>query len=310
MDDKDFRYVLAIAHYKNFTRAAEHLYLSQPALSRYISNLEKRLGVVLFFRKNKSVQLTQAGRIFCRYAAQALELEDKLHHELAQQSSRTHEVIKVGVPLVVGDYFLSRIMPRIAQSPGIEVDPIADLTGNLHRRLLSKQIDVAIVCNPVSEPDMCSPLLLQEDIYLVGHRSHPALSGYSMEGVDLDHPLIVDFRRMKNATLIHCKPIAIMSYLVEDNLRESHFEMAGEIKASSLDLALELSVQGLGFTGVMRSQLKYGNPDRICQLAPIRLNQCKLPFFLPYHQSRYDTRPGLARFIREVLDEYQSNPFI
>ena len=47
MNDKDFRYVLALAEYKNFTRAAANLYLSQPALSRYISNLEKELGAVL-----------------------------------------------------------------------------------------------------------------------------------------------------------------------------------------------------------------------------------------------------------------------
>ena len=310
MNDKDFRYVLALAEYKNFTRAAANLYLSQPALSRYISNLEKELGAALFDRKDSFVQLTKAGATFCRYAAQALELEDKMRHELKRQTSSTQEIIKVGVPLVVGDYFLSRIMTRIAKNPDIQVDPLADAADNLRRRLLSKQLDAAIVCAPVLEPDMCSDLLLRETLYLVGHRSHPTLSGYATEHADVDHPLQVDYSKLKNVPLIHCKPIAFMSYLVEQTLKDSQFEMAEEIKASSLDLALDLSVQGIGFTGVMRSQLKYGNPERIHQLCPLSLNQCKIPFFLAYHRPRYRARPGLACFIQEVLEEYQMNPHI
>lgn len=63
MDIQQLKYFLCIAKYRNFTKAAEHFYIGQPALSRQIFDLEKQLGVKLFTRSNRSVELTSAGEI-------------------------------------------------------------------------------------------------------------------------------------------------------------------------------------------------------------------------------------------------------
>lgn len=63
MDIQQLKYFLYVAKYRNFTKAAEHFYIGQPALSRQIFDLEKQIGVQLFIRNNRSVELTAAGEV-------------------------------------------------------------------------------------------------------------------------------------------------------------------------------------------------------------------------------------------------------
>lgn len=311
MNEKDYQYTLTIATCKSFSRAAELLYISQPALSRYISTLEKELGVTLFDRSTSPIQLTSAGIRFCSYANAILELESAMLHDLKENALLSGKPIKVGVPFLTGEYMLSRVLPRIMKKyPHIQVDPVQDISSNLCQRLAAHQIDAAFVCTPVSDPAICSEFLLFEDLYLVGWREHPALAGYDTANSDLEHPLILDVSTLKGASLIHCKPIALISYLAEETLKKLQFHPEAEIKASSLPLALDLTAQGVGFTSVMRCQLKYGHPSIIQALCPIPLTDCKLPFYLAYNSLSLRTFPELDIFLKEVLEEYRNAPYI
>jgi len=311
LNEKDYQYTLTVATCKSFSRAAELLYISQPALSRYISNLEKELGVTLFNRSASPIHLTNAGIRFCSYANTILELESTMRHDLRESALLSGKPIKVGVPLLTGEYMLSRILPRVIKKyPHMQIDPIQDISNNLCQRLAAHQIDAAFVCSPVSDPSICSELLLSEDIYLVGNRKHSALAEYDTAHADLAHPLILDVSALKGASLIHCKPIAIISYLAEEALKKLQFEPETEIKASSLPLALDLTAQGVGFTGVMRCQLRYGHPSIIQALCPIPLDDCKLPFYLAYNSLNRRIIPELDIFMKEVFDEYQAAPYL
>lgn len=311
MNDKDFQYTLMVAKCHSFSQAAQLLYLSQPALSRYISNLEKALGVTLFDRSASPIQLTSAGQRFCAYAADILELENKLRSELQTCSSMSGKAIKLGVPMVTGEYMLSRILPPLMKKyPGMKIDPIQDISSNLCQRLAAHKLDIAFVCTPVVGSSLRSDPLVAEDIYLVGNRSHPALAGYNTADASPDHPLIVDLSCLSGVTLIHCKPIAVMSYQAEEALKRLQFKPEAEIKASSLPLALDLTAQGMGFTSVMRCQLKYGHPETVQNLCPIYLEGGKLPFYVAYNSLVRNTSPELDIFIQEVLKEYQAAPYI
>lgn len=309
MNEKDYKYAITIASCKSFSQAAEFLYVSQPALSRYISNLEKELGVLLFDRTSSPIQLTKAGTIFCSYAKTMLELEGNLKSDLRQHSLAQSKPIKVGVPLLTGEYILSRILPRIlAKYPHIQIDPIQDLAENLCQRIASHQIDAAFICRPLSETDIVSELLLHEKVFLVGNRQHPSLSNENLENISLRNPLRKKLSSLQGVALIHCKPIAIISYMTEEALHKAGFHTTNEIKASSLPLALDLAAQGIGFTGVMNCQLKYGNPSTITMLCPIPILDCMLPFYLAYDPTKRQNTPELDIFIKEVISEYQQLP--
>lgn len=311
MNDKDYQYVLTIARCSSVSRAAELLYVSQPALSRYISSLESRLGVMLFDRSSSPISLTPAGKRFCVYANTILELENKLQLELKQDSFFSGRSIKIGVPYVTGEYILSRIIPRVInQYPNIQIDPVQDISDNLVKRLTARQIDAAFVCSPVEGTSLRSEFLFYDEIYLVGNRNHPALSAYDTIHADLEHPLVLDFEKLCGVSLIHCKPIAIMSYIAEEALKRANFRPEKEIKASSLPLALDLTSQCIGFTSVLHCQLKYGHPGITQALCPIRIKDCKLPFYLSYNSHTRSTTLEMDIFIKEVLKEYQSAPYI
>lgn len=313
MNEKDYQYTLTIAACKSFSRAAELLYISQPALSRYIHNLEKELGVTLFDRSTTPIQLTSAGIRFCSYATAIIELESTLRNDLRENAHLSGKTIKIGAPFLSGEYVLSRILPRVIKKyPHIQIDPVQDISDNLCQRLIAHQIDVAFICatTPITDPSISSELLLFEDVYLVGNRNHPALAKYDTSHANFDHPLILDLSTLNGASLIHCKPIAIMSFLAEEALKKLQFKPESEIKASSLPLALDLTAQGVGFTSVMRCQLKYGPPGIIQSLCPIRLDNCKLPFYLAYNSLNRRNIPELDIVLKEIFEEYQDAAYI
>lgn len=311
MDEKDYRYVLAIAQCKSFTRAAEVLYTSQPSLSRHIGLLEKKIGHPLFIRDSSTLELTKIGERFCHYANIILEQERSFLSEAQGISVSTDTVIKVGVPPLSGDYILSRVLPQIiAKSPRIHCEPISRYTLELYQRLLSHQIDVYIGTSSGTDPSICAEFLFNEPVYLAGSRKHPVLESYSAKHVDLDHPIMFAdiIKQLRDVPLICCDPLMPIHQLVEEALKERGVLPGRKVKATSLPLALDLSSQNVGFTAIMRCQLKYENPNTVQEIYPISLGKCELPIYIVYNSFFRKALPELDYFIREVKEIYAANP--
>ena len=79
---KDILYILTVAECKSISKAAEVLYISQPALSRYISKLEQELGLELFERSSDGISLTEAGRIYVKYGQEIKKLKSAMDEQL------------------------------------------------------------------------------------------------------------------------------------------------------------------------------------------------------------------------------------
>ena len=88
MDLKEQKYVCTLAECKSLTRASERLYISQPALSLYINNVEKNLGAPLFKRNGRKFELTWLGKQYVEKASQMLELERQFEAVMRQTSRR------------------------------------------------------------------------------------------------------------------------------------------------------------------------------------------------------------------------------
>ena len=300
MNEKDYQYILTVAQCGNFSRAAETLYISQPSLSRYISTLEKKLGATLFDRSTTPIQLTEDGTIFCTYGKKILNLEAALYRELREQNMPKERNLRVGVPHISGDYILSCILPRMAKKyPFIRIDPISDYSYNLYHLLAARKIDIACVAAPNTDPSIVVELLLYEPVLLIGAKEHPALENYDITHADVDHPLLINPSELNDIPMIQYKA----SY-AEAALRQKSYAPKSTIKASSSPLALDLAAKGVGFTSVIRSQLKYGRPDIVQSLCPISIGDCKLPIYLAYNKLADEAVPEIDRFIQEAKEEY------
>ena len=202
MNTKDCWYVSNIAASRSFSKAAELLYIAPSALSRYVSNLEDRLAVKLFDRSTTPISLTPAGTLYLYYAQQFLKLEEKLEIEMDSLRSPAKTVISLGVPLILGDYIISRFLPRFwLKDSAVTINMDQDKLPYLEKKIIGHNLDIAFLCKPVSAPGYRSELITKEKIILVTSRTNPIMERYQYGTYDYQHPLELDLSSPRQAPL-------------------------------------------------------------------------------------------------------------
>lgn len=175
MDTDQLRFFLGVAETRNFTRAAEKMGVSQPALSRSIQRLEEELGQPLFERKPRSVDLTDAGLLLQSRVQLILSIIDDVKAEISDdgQSGR----IRVGAIPTIAPYFLPDLLRNFSQRfPRASLIVQEDTTDHLIKRCKQGEIDVAILALPVPAKYLEIDELFSEELFLVLPPNHPLLA--------------------------------------------------------------------------------------------------------------------------------------
>lgn len=137
--------LLCVAEHKNFTRAAEELSLTQPAVSHHIKELEQELGVPLFIRGKGGLKLTDQGEIAVRYARRIKALDGKLRSELANFEKNITN-LKIGLTHTAESNLTTEALAKCAaQNPGLSITISTDTIKNLYDMLGNYELDLAIV---------------------------------------------------------------------------------------------------------------------------------------------------------------------
>lgn len=145
MNTKILEYMLAIAETRSITRAAERFYLSHPALSRHLKNLETELGTPLFARRPDGMQLTAAGILFMNDAQAILHIEEELNKELAAMRHRQRNQLHIMLDSHFYNMFLRRAAPQFhAAHPDFTLETTRCNAVQARRALLDGQADLAL----------------------------------------------------------------------------------------------------------------------------------------------------------------------
>lgn len=172
MDLDQLRYFLRVAELGNFTRAAEELRLSQPALSRSIQRLEEELGQPVFERRTRSVVLTDAGTLLEARAQQVLSIIDDAKAEICDDGVSGQ--IRVAAIPTIAPYFLPDLLRQFSEEyPKATLIVQEDTTDNLLRRCKQGEIDVAILALPIAAKYLDIEELCEEELLLVLPPGHP-----------------------------------------------------------------------------------------------------------------------------------------
>ena len=164
MNSKDLDYVLTIAQTKNFSKAAELLYISQPALSQYINRLEASLGVQLFFRSRSQVLITPAGEEFARRAANIRHEIAALEHAMREFSQRKQE-LSFGVSQFYGKHVLSSLITGLQQNMPQYHIKIIDGESHFLEELISQQkLDFGIFPSPIYNSGVTFAPIYEEQV--------------------------------------------------------------------------------------------------------------------------------------------------
>lgn len=166
----------AIAVQGSFKRAAESLYVSQPALSLQVKNLEKRLGVPLFERDKKKIKLTDSGQLLLRYGNRILALCEETYRAIADLQNLQAGNLIVGASQTTGTYLMPRLIGLFRQKyPQINVQLHVQSTRRIAWAVANGQIDIAIIGGeiPLELKDILNIFPYAEDeLALILPKSH------------------------------------------------------------------------------------------------------------------------------------------
>lgn len=173
---RHIRYFLAVAEHRNFTRAAEALHVSQPTLSQQIRQLEDSLRTQLLDRSGRSVQLTDAGVAWLRYAKLALQDLDAGVRAIHDVGELSRGDLRLAVTPTFTPYLVGPAIDRFhGLYPGIAVD-IQEITQDqIEVQLADDRVDVGIAFDPAHSAEIISEPLFRETLSLVVGGGHPRL---------------------------------------------------------------------------------------------------------------------------------------
>lgn len=181
---------IAVAKYKHFTKAAEHQSISQPALSRSIIKLEQELGVRLFLRERKNVNLTRYGEIFLKKAMQAQTSIRKGIEEIQEKSSIEAGEITVAFLHTLGQHFIPKLIANYKKMyPNVNFQLYQGANNYVLNQVSQGFADICLSLPPVQNEQLTWTTLKTEPVYLVVPNNHHLANKFdisfkSLEGED------------------------------------------------------------------------------------------------------------------------------
>lgn len=185
-----------VAKSGSLTKAAEELYISQPAVSRSIKQLETQLGVTLFTRTHRGMVLSsQGGKVIFDEVERALALLNDAENRLQQMTKSATGNIRIGASDTIFQYFLTdKVVDFHERFPGVKIELVADLTPDTIEKLKNDKIDVAFVNLPIQQDDalqLYGNCMRLSDIFIAGEK-YQELSDKTLSLADLKkYPLIM-----------------------------------------------------------------------------------------------------------------------
>lgn len=150
METRVVKYFLTVAQTSNITKAAEQLHITQPTLSRQIMELEKELGVTLFNRESRHLQLTKAGTLFQQRATTLIQLLNQAESDLHQQEDKLAGKISLGCAVSQASPFMMKKIVEFQKEYPDVVFNLFDGDGDILRRQLDEGTnDLVCLLEPV-----------------------------------------------------------------------------------------------------------------------------------------------------------------
>ena len=262
MDLREQKYVCTLAECGNLTRAAEKLFISQPALSLYITNLEKNLGIPLFDRSGKKFVLTYAGERYVAKAGRMLELEREFNEEIYSIVQRKLGRLRLGVSQRRGSWFIPPVIAKYeARWPGIDLVIKEGNLADLNEMLKNSELDMIILNKTDVSGDMETRLLFKEEFLMAVPVRHPI--NERAEYVPGERYRKVRPEHLNGQTLIlHTSWQS--SRNIEDAILKRHKVRPGKIRVMrSMETAIQMVAEGLGISFVREGyavNLEYKKP--------------------------------------------------
>ena len=231
-----------VAKSKSFSKASKELYMTQPAVSQAIMQLEKELDIRLFNRTSKGVSLTNEGSLLFEYANSAISLINVGEEKILEFKNLTMGELKIGAGDTISKYFLLPYLETFHNKyPNIKFKIINGTTLELCSLIKSGEIDIAICNLPINDSSLeIIPCKEVNDIFVCGEKYK-----------DLSNKKI-SLEDMVQYPLIFLEPNSNSRKYVEKFMLSKGIKISPEFELGSFDLLLEFAKINLGIACVVK----------------------------------------------------------
>jgi DNA-binding transcriptional LysR family regulator len=223
----ELTYFLEVSKTLNLSKAAQHLDMTQPALSRAIQNLEESVGATLLIRHAKGVKLTPAGQ---KVLLQINPLLQCWQNTKAQALASHHQVqgqIKLGCHSAVGLFIHGFIAELLATYPALDIELKHATSNEITQAVIDLTIDIGIVTNPIQHPDLIISKMCDTDITLWARtekRKH----------------------LNTNESILICDPDSYHTQEILKKCKSANIKFTRILKVSSIEVIASLVANGCG----------------------------------------------------------------
>lgn len=240
-----YKAFFTVASCKNISRAAEILFVSQPAVSKSIKTLESSLNVTLFSRSSKGVTLTPEGKILFDHIKNAFNEFSLGEHILEKLKNKEMGNINLGVSTTIGkSYFLPKFQEFIKEYPYFKIKIINKPTFDTIKLVEEEKLDLGIIAINSTEEELEYIELFQMHDILVASPDY------------LENLNIKDTKEIfeKGSFMFLEKPNATREFL-DNYFMKNNLNVTPDIEASNMDFLIECAKIGLGITSVVKEFL-------------------------------------------------------
>lgn len=146
MSFSDLKLLVVLAHESNMRKAAERLFVTQPALSQRLQTIEKQWGNKLFIRTQKGLVLTPSGEIVVNFANEMLAQQEKVVEEINELDSKVHGTLKIACASIVGQNWLPKVLKQFVHTyPHAKISLITGWSSEILKSLYEGEVHVGII---------------------------------------------------------------------------------------------------------------------------------------------------------------------
>lgn len=220
----DLQYFVTVAQLGSLSKAATHLGIAQPSLSLAMQRLESNLGTSLFVRSRQGVKVTKAGEKLLSDSRDLLQRWEQLRSDVLSTTNEVRGRFAVGCHPSVAIYSLPLFLPRLLKdNPALEVHLVHDLSRAITQKVISLEIDMAIVVNPVAHADLVIKSLTKDEVTL--WRSS----------------------NLKNEDILICEPSLLQTQDILRKLAKQGRHFKRTIECSNLEVIVHMATSGTGY---------------------------------------------------------------
>ncbi|MCP3032034.1 LysR family transcriptional regulator [Halobacillus sp. A1] len=239
MDIRHLKYFIEVSKFNSFTRAADHLFISQPTISKMIKNLEEELGVDLFERSRKQLTLTDAGRVILDQAQTIDKAFNNLQTELDDLLGLQKGHIRIGLPPIMdADHFINILGEFHQLYPNITFQLVENGAKKIEEGIREENLDAGITVLPTEEEDFHYFSFMREELRVVVPPTHKLADRKQIRLEELKDEQMILFNKdfaLNDRITAACKEAGFLPKVVSES---SQWDFIGKMIAAKLGLSI------------------------------------------------------------------------